>query len=289
YFQINIPGVLQVSIGFVISLLDLMFPHTFSTILEVDFDTPFDRHIIIQESEDTRIRAIGLRLPNVQKSIRRRLTTGSRYLRRLSTKKNPTGSRRSVPAASYNNGLDPSPAPVIKKNRTSSNTKSVRISIVEPELSMDIHQDGDMLKNDINVLDTLPEGNENYPDEDNLHKIYSELAAYASSVSSEDSSSSAAASARTLSFDTLASVPLDDVEVEDTISKRNDDSETEYDPESGEENVNVIRIHKTDKRGQILSRKSQIDRSTIHITWQEELIMDNEDPMGINDSEDEED
>ncbi|CAL4123244.1 unnamed protein product, partial [Meganyctiphanes norvegica] len=277
------PGVLQASIGLVISLLDLMFPHTFSTILEVDFDTPFDRHIIIRESEDTRIRAIGLRLPNVHKSIRRRLTTGSRYLRRLSTKKNPTGSRRSVPAASYNIGVDPSPAPVIKRNRTSSNNKSVRISMDEPELSIDINQDGDMLKKDLHVLDSLPEGNEIYPDLDNLHKI-SEFAASAPSVSSEDSSSSA----ETVSFDISASAPLDDVEVEDTISKRNDDSEIEYDSESGEENVNVIRIHQTDARGQILTRKSKIDRSTIHITWQEELILDNEDPMGINDSENEE-
>jgi len=284
FYLVLVIGVLQASIGLVISLLDLMFPHTFSTILEVDFDTPFDRHILIQDSEDTRKRARALKLPNVQKSIRQRLTTGSRYLRRLSTKRNPAGSRR-TPAAFYNNGFDPSPAPAVKKNSTSSNTKSVRISGDVPEISIDIHHDNDMLKRDLNVLDSLPECNETYPDVDNLRKISSESAASAASGSSEASTSSAA-SARTLSFDISTSVPLDNVEVEDTLSKLSDDSETESDSES-EENVNVIKIHQTDERGQILSQKSQIDRSTLHITWQEELVIDNEDPLGINDSENE--
>lgn len=27
-----------------------MYPHRFSTVLEVDFDTPYDRHIIIEDS-----------------------------------------------------------------------------------------------------------------------------------------------------------------------------------------------------------------------------------------------
>lgn len=32
----------------------MIFPHSFSTILEVDYDTPYDRHVIIEESFDTR-------------------------------------------------------------------------------------------------------------------------------------------------------------------------------------------------------------------------------------------
>lgn len=32
----------------------MIFPHQFSTILEVDYDTPYDRHVIIEESYDTR-------------------------------------------------------------------------------------------------------------------------------------------------------------------------------------------------------------------------------------------
>jgi dual oxidase maturation factor 1 len=41
-------------VGAIIAILDLIFPHKFSTILEVDYDTPYDRHIILEESHDTR-------------------------------------------------------------------------------------------------------------------------------------------------------------------------------------------------------------------------------------------
>nr|CAD7452957.1 unnamed protein product [Timema tahoe] len=47
-------GVLCLTAGFVIAVVDLVYPHRFSTILEVDYDTPYDRHIIIEESHDTR-------------------------------------------------------------------------------------------------------------------------------------------------------------------------------------------------------------------------------------------
>lgn len=30
--------------------VDCVYPHKFSTILEVDYDTPYDRHIIIEDS-----------------------------------------------------------------------------------------------------------------------------------------------------------------------------------------------------------------------------------------------
>ncbi|XP_021948570.1 uncharacterized protein LOC110846211 isoform X2 [Folsomia candida] len=47
-------GILCVAFGAVISIVDLMYPHKFSTILEVDYGTPFDRHIIIEESHYTK-------------------------------------------------------------------------------------------------------------------------------------------------------------------------------------------------------------------------------------------
>jgi dual oxidase maturation factor 1 len=37
-------------VGLTISAVDLVFPHHFSTILEVDYDTAYDRHVIIEES-----------------------------------------------------------------------------------------------------------------------------------------------------------------------------------------------------------------------------------------------
>lgn len=47
-------GVLCIAVGLVIAVVDVIYPHRFSTILEVDYDTPYDRHIIIEESHDTR-------------------------------------------------------------------------------------------------------------------------------------------------------------------------------------------------------------------------------------------
>lgn len=35
-------------VGGSISIIDLIYPHKFSTILEMDYGTPFDRHTIIE-------------------------------------------------------------------------------------------------------------------------------------------------------------------------------------------------------------------------------------------------
>jgi len=43
-------GTLAVLAGLGVAAVDLAFPHRFSTVLEVDYDTPYDRHIIIEES-----------------------------------------------------------------------------------------------------------------------------------------------------------------------------------------------------------------------------------------------
>lgn len=36
--------------GVIITTIEIVNPHSFSTILEVDYDTPYDRHIIIEDS-----------------------------------------------------------------------------------------------------------------------------------------------------------------------------------------------------------------------------------------------
>ena len=41
-------------VGFTISVIDLLYPHKFSTILEMDYGTPFDRHTIIEDSHETK-------------------------------------------------------------------------------------------------------------------------------------------------------------------------------------------------------------------------------------------
>jgi dual oxidase maturation factor 1 len=47
-------GIACLLAGVIITAIDMIFPHSFSTILEVDYDTPYDRHVIIEESFDTR-------------------------------------------------------------------------------------------------------------------------------------------------------------------------------------------------------------------------------------------
>lgn len=81
-----------------ISIIDLVWPHTFSTVLEVYYGTPYDRHVILEESSDVRYRKPrntrngGLEDPP---------GLGSRILRRLSSKARDmqgTTLRRSSPA-----------------------------------------------------------------------------------------------------------------------------------------------------------------------------------------------
>ncbi|KAG0717953.1 Dual oxidase maturation factor 1 [Chionoecetes opilio] len=68
--------------GLIISMLDCIYPHKFSTILEVDFDTPYDRHIIIEDSHETRKRRF--KIPRLEEPLNAGLNAGSRLLRRLS-------------------------------------------------------------------------------------------------------------------------------------------------------------------------------------------------------------
>lgn len=54
YWLILVAGILCLIVGLIIAIMDMIYPHKFSTILEVDYDTPYDRHIIIEESHFTR-------------------------------------------------------------------------------------------------------------------------------------------------------------------------------------------------------------------------------------------
>ena len=55
-------------VGVTAALVDLVYPHTFSTILEVDFGTPYDRHILIVESEESRKRRT-IKIPKLEEPI----------------------------------------------------------------------------------------------------------------------------------------------------------------------------------------------------------------------------
>lgn len=40
--------------GVIITTIEIVNPHHFSTILEVNYDTPYDRHVIIEDSRGKR-------------------------------------------------------------------------------------------------------------------------------------------------------------------------------------------------------------------------------------------
>lgn len=80
FWLVAIAGILCLCLGFIISAIDLLWPHTFSTILEVYYDTPYDRHVILEESHDARYRKRN------SKGLEEPPGLGSRILRRLSSK-----------------------------------------------------------------------------------------------------------------------------------------------------------------------------------------------------------
>jgi dual oxidase maturation factor 1 len=54
FWLVLIAGALCMVVGLSISIIDLMYPHKFSTIMEMDYGTPFDRHTIIEDSHETK-------------------------------------------------------------------------------------------------------------------------------------------------------------------------------------------------------------------------------------------
>merc|ERR1712183_154226 len=77
---VMVAGCLCVLMGGAVSIIDLVYPHKFSTILEVDFGTPFDRHTIIEDSQEMKKKKKNL--PKLEEPPSAGL--GSRLLRRLS-------------------------------------------------------------------------------------------------------------------------------------------------------------------------------------------------------------
>merc|ERR1712223_1283605 len=80
YWLVLVAGCLCVLMGGAVSIIDLIYPHKFSTILEVDFGTPFDRHTIIEDSQETKKKKKNL--PKLEEP--QSLGLGTRLLRRLS-------------------------------------------------------------------------------------------------------------------------------------------------------------------------------------------------------------
>ncbi len=81
FWMVLIAGSLCFLFGLIISAIDLIWPHEYSTILEVYYDTPYDRHVILEESHDVRYRK-----RNSKGGLEEPVSLGSRILRRLSSK-----------------------------------------------------------------------------------------------------------------------------------------------------------------------------------------------------------
>ncbi|XP_050421196.1 dual oxidase maturation factor 1 isoform X1 [Adelges cooleyi] len=96
-------GMLCIAVGLIIVAVDCVYPHKFSTILEVDFDTPYDRHIIIEDSS-TRKKRVG-------KSLEEPEGLGRRILRRLSSKKDDETNGQMKLAGMENRGFELDPPP----------------------------------------------------------------------------------------------------------------------------------------------------------------------------------
>ncbi|XP_008557204.1 dual oxidase maturation factor 1 [Microplitis demolitor] len=67
YWLVLVAGSSCLLSGIIITIIDLIFPHQFSTILEVDYDTPYDRHVIIEESFDTS--NVPQKLPRIREGL----------------------------------------------------------------------------------------------------------------------------------------------------------------------------------------------------------------------------
>lgn len=76
FYMVMIAGSLCLFIGLIVSAMDLIWPHKFSTILEVYYDTPYDRHVILEESHDVRYRK-----RNSKGGLEEPVSLGSRILR----------------------------------------------------------------------------------------------------------------------------------------------------------------------------------------------------------------
>ncbi|XP_063236354.1 dual oxidase maturation factor 1-like [Bacillus rossius redtenbacheri] len=106
-------GMLCVVSGTVIATVDVVYPHRFSTVLEVDYDTPYDRHIIIEESHDTRNKKKNNNTGGQQSAPGPRLEQppgvglGTKLLRRLSKRETPE--RRGIDNDAFE--MDPPKSP----------------------------------------------------------------------------------------------------------------------------------------------------------------------------------
>ncbi|CAH1170058.1 unnamed protein product [Phaedon cochleariae] len=83
YWLVLIAGGICLLAGVIITAVEIINPHSFMTILEVDYDTPYDRHIIIEDSRGKRFQK---KISEIKLDEEPNL--GTKILRRLNSKDN---------------------------------------------------------------------------------------------------------------------------------------------------------------------------------------------------------
>ncbi|XP_037088900.1 uncharacterized protein LOC119109390 [Pollicipes pollicipes] len=115
FYLVLLAGVICMLVGLSAALVDLVYPHTFSTILEVDFGTPYDRHILIVESDESRKRRT-IKIPKLEEPITAGIEATTKLIRRLS-KRGKDGSstdpRGGVDNVAFE--MDPSENPIARQ------------------------------------------------------------------------------------------------------------------------------------------------------------------------------
>ncbi|XP_030765838.1 dual oxidase maturation factor 1 [Sitophilus oryzae] len=84
YWLVLIAGGICLTAGVIITTIEIVNPHSFSTILEVDYDTPYDRHIIIEDSRGRKYQK--KKTSNSKLEEPDNIGLGHKILRRLSSK-----------------------------------------------------------------------------------------------------------------------------------------------------------------------------------------------------------
>ncbi|KAJ8966087.1 hypothetical protein NQ317_000037 [Molorchus minor] len=121
YWLVILAGGICLLSGVIITTIEIIHPHSFSTILEVDYDTPYDRHIIIEDSRGKRFQK--KRNSNGSKLEEPEIAgIGSRILRRLSSKNREEThtSRSGNESEKHNFELESSPWRLSSKENASS-------------------------------------------------------------------------------------------------------------------------------------------------------------------------
>jgi len=264
--------------GSVCAILDWIFPHKFSTILDLDFDTPYDRHTIIEDSTDTRQRRF--KIPRLEEPFTVGLNAGSRLLRRLSKRSTRSNTVKEKTEANPNpSGVDNPNFQMEERTKPSwkNNTFLLRTDSKKSSKSVKSHKSTKSLKHQSSPLAAgfldIPLGSPDHEDSKPNPFIRSDSEQSHLSINSGQSdiksvsfaeddvtdapnagSSSILRQTSNESHVSIASLPASLMSRDGVVSMPNGPSKLESLKHSGvvrTASANIIVFHRTDSRGQL--------------------------------------